>query len=358
MQRVIFRTFLSAVAYCIVTTICVFSQFDVHIEPQVDSTRIKPLLDIVNDNPGTVRGAEAHYEIAMLHFNARAYTTAADEFQKVVQNYPVFQLTADAQYHLARSYSRLYRDDDAIAAARVVVAQFPAQKKWRDEALNLIGWSYYIQGKYTYAIREFENIVKNYPDCYYADDAWMKIGRSYKKLGMYDQAIEAFSKVITDFPPNNHQNEAQLEIGFLHMMRGREDSALEELQKVIDLYPSEKGKSKAQYEIGNILFGMRKYEEAVEAYKRVVDLYPEEQVAPYASFRVGYCLMLMEDYEQAVQAFAQTDNSYPDFANRDWLLFFWGRSLQRNGDESHAGLIYDILVSEFPGSNLINSINR
>jgi len=166
------------------------------------------------------------------------------------------------------------RYDEAIKKASKVLTFHP-KSKWVDDALLLIGKSFYYKGEYTKAERKFKELLVNFPESDFTQECRYYIGLCQYKMNSLSQAISTFNSII----------KSEKKKGF---------------------------KPKAAYILANIHFEEKEYDDAIEKYSRVINEYKNEELRGKAQFRVGECYFLKKDYQMAKDAFAQVKNVTKD----------------------------------------------
>jgi soluble lytic murein transglycosylase len=132
---------------------------------------------------------EADYWIGMTHFKMRhGYDVAADKLLGVWRELPTDELREDALFHGARAWSRVDKDDEAIAGYRQVVAR---GGKHAPEASFLIGWLEFNRGRYAAAVAGLEETRKRFSR-QYGDEARWYAGFSRWLLGDVKGALADF----------------------------------------------------------------------------------------------------------------------------------------------------------------------
>ncbi len=106
--------------------------------------------------------------------------------------------------------------DEAATQARTMLAAKTVPIEVRDQALNILGHSYYKQKNYQQALSEFRNIVENYPDCKYRGSSMMMMANCQKELNDSFSAIGTYSLVIKTYPNENRSSEARKELSNLY----------------------------------------------------------------------------------------------------------------------------------------------
>jgi tol-pal system protein YbgF len=120
--------------------------------PGVEQVALQP----ATDSPEALY--EKHYETLL----RRQFSEAEVGFRQFLEKYPDHSLAGSAQYQL--------------------------------------GETFYAQGQYQEAARNFLQGYKNYPKSRRAPDSLVKLGLSLRKLDQRDQACAAFASVATEFP--------------------------------------------------------------------------------------------------------------------------------------------------------------
>ncbi len=130
-------------------------------QPVVDGTTQDTAIENVSLTPSTDT-PEALYEKNYETLLRRQFGEAEAGFRQFLEKYPDHSLAGSAQYQL--------------------------------------GETFYAQGNYQEAARNFLQGYKNYPKSRRAPDSLLKLGLSLKKLDQRDQACAALASVSTEFP--------------------------------------------------------------------------------------------------------------------------------------------------------------
>lgn len=215
-----------------------------------------------------ILSAEDQFALAKNQYDKGNFFESAEEFQKVVYNYPGSVLVDSAQFFLARSYL-----DD---------------KQWELAAV------------------EFERLIRNYPRSPFSVDSRYLIGYSYFRaaprhygLDQTDlkRAIELMEDFLIDFPESERIPEAlsaikeargrlarkEYEAAIVYMRIDAWPSALIYFQRVIDLYGESDYTPLALLGIGEANYRLLNLETAEEKLTAFLSLYPEHKSANSAS---------------------------------------------------------------------------
>ena len=130
-------------------------------QPVVDGATQDPAIENVSLTP-SADTPEALYEKNYETLLRRQFSDAEAGFRQFLEKYPDHSLAGSAQYQL--------------------------------------GETFYAQGNYQEAARNFLQGYKNYPKSRRAPDSLLKLGLSLKKLDQRDQACAALASVSNEFP--------------------------------------------------------------------------------------------------------------------------------------------------------------
>src|SRR3984885_8366764 len=178
--------------------------------------------------------------------NAKRYTTASEQFAAVEQNYPYSSWAVNAQLMLGYTSYLQNKYTDAIATLDRFIQLHPAHRD--------VAYAYYLRALCYYeqiadiqrdqrgteqAMNALQDVVNRFPGTAYARDAGLKvdlcrdhlagkemeIGRFYQKQHLYEAAIGRFQRVVDDFQTTNHVPEALHRLTEIYLVLGLKDQA-------------------------------------------------------------------------------------------------------------------------------------
>jgi outer membrane protein assembly factor BamD len=177
---------------------------------------------------------------------SQRYSTAADQFAAVEQNYPYSPWAVHAQ--LMNAYAQYLQNHytDAIDSLNHFIELHPTNRD-TPYAYYLRALCYYEQisdiqrdQKDTQeAMNALQEVINRFPDTPYARDAQLKIdlgrdhlagkemaiGRWYQSQHLYEAAIGRFQRVVDDFQTTNHVPEALARLTEIYLVLGLRDEA-------------------------------------------------------------------------------------------------------------------------------------
>jgi tol-pal system protein YbgF len=95
----------------------------------------------------------------------------------------------------------------------------------------------YNAAKNDLAAQEFADYVKYYPNTDLAGNAYFYLADLEFRQGNYQQAVKDYDQVLQNFPTGNKAPAAQLKKGFALLELGQKDSGITELRRLIQRYP-------------------------------------------------------------------------------------------------------------------------
>ena len=202
---------------------------------------------------------------------------------------PAADLYAQGEKDLDRS-----RYAEARVAFKKIVERHP-QSNYAPRARFLIGESYYREGEWEKAIKEFETFLSFYPRHQIADLVQYRLAMSY-----YDQvkpveqdqtitakAMEAFKTLVREYPESRYAADAlakvdicrgrlaqkELFVASYYLNQGNPAAARQRLENVVKNYPRTLVLPEALYRLGEVYASEGRTQESQETFRRVATDY-------------------------------------------------------------------------------------
>jgi outer membrane protein assembly factor BamD len=202
---------------------------------------------------------------------------------------PAADLYAQGEKDLDRS-----RYAEARVAFKKIVERHP-QSNYAPRARFLIGESYYREGEWDKAIKEFETFLSFYPRHQIADLVQFRLAMSYYdqvKPVEQDQAItakamEAFKTLVREYPESRYAADAlakvdicrgrmaqkELFVASYYLNQGNPAAARQRLENVVKNYPRTLVIPEALYRLGEVYAGEGRTQESQETFRRLATDY-------------------------------------------------------------------------------------
>lgn len=231
------------------------------------------------------------------------------------------------------------------------ILQFHAQTAFVDDALLMLGKSYYYQKNYQKALRKFQELILTQKDndLYLEDSLW--IGKTQMRLKEFDDALRTLPKVRSAAIFEEEDKifeEAFIEEIKYYIFKEDYSTAISLINQFLELPGSNIVKGKVSYELGNLYIKTNNLPEAIKAFENVTSFTSDFDVVldsklglaeaqrlngnPEASLNIlsklsteqkysesyhridlakGFAYMQQEKYPEALQTFTKVDTAYP-----------------------------------------------
>ena len=229
-------------------------------------------------------------------WDAGDYATAAQEYERFLQEQPTGESSAEARFQLANVYYlNLRRYDAARVHYREFLTQAPAHPSAmlaRERLADVLTET----GRVFEAIAEYENL--NPPDEQERRRLRLRIADIYYDQQNYSQALTEYEKVTEAAVYDDLTEQAlQREASILHRSRGQFKQALPVYQRLAQESGDEKVRLRALYGIAECKAESFAIDEAVQTLRSIDD--PAEQ--PYISKRIAELEARKKEAAQALK---------------------------------------------------------
>jgi len=190
--------------------------------------------------------------------------------------------------------------------------------KWVDDALMLIGKSYFYMGEYPKAERKFNELLEQIPNSDLILEAHLWLGKSYRRSSDFEQGIREL-KVAAETAIVQGEGEiaaeALLTLGEIYDERGSYAEAIAAYQDVIARTDEHDFQAQAQYRIGELHEKKGAYAEAAAAYQKVRAFDPDDHLKYLSQLRFAVNATQAGQYEEAMNVLngLLANNAYSRF---------------------------------------------
>lgn len=237
--------------------------------------------------------AKKRYVLAEKLWTEGNYPAAVSEFEKVYVRDPRGKLGRQALYRAAMTEAYfLSQYADAVKKfgtfAQLTddpVAAWDAQKQ-----IGEILFSKMDQHKQ--AIQHYEALYKMKPDSPEAPMFRFRIAKSHFFIWEFDEAVKEYQEILRDYPHTDWAEKSAFEIGVSYSTRGErsgKDSyqdAIDAYQDFLKKYPKSELVPEAKFGIANSLEEMDQLDAAYHAYEELRSTYPSPKVIEIKLVRI------------------------------------------------------------------------
>ncbi len=171
--------------------------------------------------------------------------------------------------------------------------------------------------KFNLAIEKASKLLTFYPTSKWVDDALLMIGKSYFYLGDDLKAQRKFLEMFAKYPDSDLRFEAELWYGRSLLRQKRYDEGVQSLERLYQDAVEKKEKQiagLASLSIGKYLNRTQDYEGAIKNYQRSLETSNDGTLNAETQLQIGYCYVAMGDTQKASLAFTGVENFDPEYA--------------------------------------------
>jgi len=157
------------------------------------------------------------------------------------------------------------------------ILQYSSTSSFVDNALMMIGQSYYYQKEYPSAIRKFTELRDNFPNSSLNLSSRLWLAKSVSASRDYEQASKQFEEVITAALEEDEEEivaESYLELMKLNIAKNEYEKVISFGNEFIKYSGNDEKSSQVMLEIGLTYVKMNKIEDAVKSFEDVADFSP------------------------------------------------------------------------------------
>ena len=199
------------------------------------------------------------------------------------------------------------------------------------------------QALYEKAIKKASKVLALYSDSKYVDDALFIIGMSYFRTGEYQKAIRKFDELSKSFPESPFLPKARFYRAYSYMLEGNYKTSEISFKSLME--GKQELKPDALFMVAEIAFSQKNYTKAEQYYTQFVNQHPDHPNCNKAYLRLAEIKYETEQYQQAVETLNKIGN--PD---KLYILFLStmlkARVLSKLGQYEEALSILDELLKK------------
>jgi len=329
-----------------------------------------------------------HKLLASLYIKSSDYLSAFEIFKKIDELSGVSQKKGDKTKNSLLNFAKLaLRDgelDHSIKAFNLYTSRYP-ESDGVIEAYMGLAEAYFKQSKFNQSIENYNLIVENHNDHFFAQTALINIGKIYmNNLGEYRLAQNAFNKVINRIPRSPqfytamyHMGECLIKIGEVKDGKGWFSKIIESNGASAEL------KEKSQFYSALVDYWEGEFDNSIEKLTELTNIQSPARMGDDRGLMVNDALDLLIKIEEnrknedALKIYAQSDiliyqNKYRDALKKlnslsstnidnnlhEYVIFRSGEIYVKLANYQKAIEQFQFLISEQPESSLCDDAQK
>lgn len=230
----------------------------------------------------------------------------------------------------------------AIEKSSDILRDHP-NSKWVDDALLLIGKSYFYLQNHVGAETKFREVETL--DSPLEDEARFWLARTYIVSAQYDRAANHLEEsLIREDLSRRWEPKLRLALGSLYVKRQAWEDAVTELETGLENVRDNDLAARAQFLLGQVYETLGRYEEAVAAFEAVSRYNPLYELSYAAQIEAVRVEGMHGDTEAALRKLRRMERDDKNYENRAELAYLRGRLYQFSGRPEEALDAYYVLL--------------
>ena len=232
------------------------------------------------------------------YYNAKKFFNQAEK--KRIEREKSAQVSGNQNRRLNRSKIPEY--ERAIEKGSKVL-QFHAKSKYVDDALFLIGRSFYHTYEYLKARRKFDELITIFPEGKLASKSKLWLGKTLIELKEYETALTVLNELVSQKVDKNISGEERFLLGELYFNKEDYPAAIKEFTDTIDKVSKKSDKVTALSKASEAYIKLLDYNKAAQVLRRALDLKPELEQKYLVELTYAKILRQLKEYDQTLLVF-------------------------------------------------------
>ncbi len=193
------------------------------------------------------------------------------------------------------------------------ILQFHSESAYVDEALMMLGKSFYYQKAYLKALRKFSELIATQPESEYVLESRLWIAKTQMKLKNYDEALSLLESVKAEALEKEEDEfikEAFIEEVVYKIQTKKLDEAIKLCDEFLAVSDDAEINADVSFELGKLHKMTGNNEGAITAYKKVYDYAPSYDLDYKANIELGRVLRDAGRTAEALDLFLDMKSEY------------------------------------------------
>lgn len=207
------------------------------------------------------------------------------------------------------------------------ILQFNSESAFVDDALFMLGKSFYYQKNYLKALRKFQELIAKQAESDYVPETELWITKTYFQLKNYSAADKLLAQVIERATQDENDDlltqaiivKIKFEIGAEKITE-----AVKSLRSLVKVSDDGEINAQAKYQEGELLVKLGEKEEAAEAFNEVANYSPSFEIELDAKINYGKIIRSLGKEDEALQLFLNLLSKDKNSTSFDLLNFETG----------------------------------
>ena len=238
--------------------------------------------------------------------------------------------------------------EKAIDKGAEVLRKHP-NSKWVDDAILLIGKSYYFRKEYFSAEQKFQELYQSSTNDDLIQEAVIWKSRVYLEMKLYDQGIQYLNEQISlldDIWSKNKVNEAKSILAQFYVALENWDLAALFLEESVPNLDKKEYRERGFFLLGQVYDNLNEPNKALDAFKKVEKNYSDYNLQYLSKRKKAENARKLGDYDTALATFTEMVKDDKNLEFKPELQYEIGRTLQDKNNFEEAEEVYKEVLND------------
>ncbi len=238
------------------------------------------------------------------------------------------------------------------------ILQFHAESSYVDDALLMLGKSFYYQANYQKALRKFEELLATQPKSNLILETQLWIGKTQMRLKDFDNGLTMLKSVQATATKNNDRKIAQdafVEEIKYDIFQNNYTAAIDLSNQLINISDDAKVQAEVAYEMGRLYNKMNDPQNAINSFEKVTNYSPTYDIQFNSQIELGKTLRKTGQNDKALKVFESMSKEQKNSDVMDEIFYQRGITLYKMNKLKEAVdqlIIVDTSYSRTPSAGL------
>jgi len=302
--------------------------------------------------------------IAELSLLQKNFDSAINIYQQIIEKSPHDrELSAAAQFSIARCYEQTNNLDEAIKCYEIVFKRYPPvlsdtllpnysiiqtpiyiARLYRQKGMNALA-----DQQYNEARNYYDNVTKKWPKSEIAFVAQNQIAITYGDQEIWEKSVEILNQVIRNYPNNKELPAIMYTLGQVYQQQlSQPYKAFEYYKKIIQAYPQDGNLGKVHLAMGSIYFAQKNFTQARDEYSKVIANYSKDvNSCISAQFAIAKSFELEKNWNKALNEYQWIINNYPSSMQALQIPLYLADHYTKNQEHNLAKNAYENGIKQY-----------
>jgi len=195
------------------------------------------------------------------------------------------------------------------------IIQYNKNTRFLDDAVLLIGKSYYYMGAYLQAERKFSEFLSKLTKSEFSDEALLYLGRTKLRLGSKEEGVKILTNLLDNTKDLDIKAGTAFELGINALSENNYKEAVEYIRNSISYTKEDEKKAEKQYILAKILV-LHDPTKAFKEYNKALDNTSDFDLIFYSKLNYAKSLNYIKEYTKAyliLKDLSKKYREYPEF---------------------------------------------